>query len=498
MKGYKRTIRRYYKLTTIINAIKTGSPTINNGTASGFSDNNYFTLPKPMQASLSNWEIVFKIITGNSVTTGQNITGNYGQTYQNAPEIGITSSSNFALYIPKDGTTNYVYPQSSGVGTYTVLANTAYWVKAEFTGSQYKLSYSLDGVNYITDVSVPSSISMYNAPQGFIIGNNFWKSNPGCGFLGSIDFTQSYIKINNEYWWRGVTSVESTSSDYDYYIDSDVYRLIKYKQSNTNVITHIADDIKLELNNGTLTLKAGSKVYVPNGFEEDGTTKKFDVIITNEDKTYTNSNNATYFLCFKYDGSVLGTMLVTNSSSGSTMPSGTWQFWYDTTNNLIKRIGATSGVVDYNCAFPLAIITVSGNKITSIDAVFNGFGGMGSTVFALPDVSGLIPNGFNADGSFKTTSFTTQTVLINTFTDTPTNNYYFQCSGSFCGRLSKTAGKYVPSENKSYWNNSGTWQQLNNVFDGTFRMESGKITSVSQLPTVQPSTIPIYKAVDLN
>lgn len=37
----------------------------------------------------------------------------------------------------------------------------------------------------------------------------------------------------------------------------------------------IPQDIKLELNNGTLTLKAGSRVYVPNGFESDGTTPKF-------------------------------------------------------------------------------------------------------------------------------------------------------------------------------------------------------------------------------
>ena len=43
----------------------------------------------------------------------------------------------------------------------------------------------------------------------------------------------------------------------------------------TNCITGIPQDIKLELSSGTLTLKAGSKVYVPNGFEQDGTTKKY-------------------------------------------------------------------------------------------------------------------------------------------------------------------------------------------------------------------------------
>ena len=37
-------------------------------------------------------------------------------------------------------------------------------------------------------------------------------------------------------------------------------------QHISNYIRYINQDIKLELNDGTLTLKAGSKVYVPNGF----------------------------------------------------------------------------------------------------------------------------------------------------------------------------------------------------------------------------------------
>lgn len=39
----------------------------------------------------------------------------------------------------------------------------------------------------------------------------------------------------------------------------------------TNCITEIPQDIKLELKDGTLTLKAGSKVYIPNGFEANST-----------------------------------------------------------------------------------------------------------------------------------------------------------------------------------------------------------------------------------
>ena len=55
------------------------------------------------------------------------------------------------------------------------------------------------------------------------------------------------------------------------------------KTQITNCITEIPQDIKLELNNGVLTLKAGSKVYVPNGFEADGTTRKFDEIVFDSD-----------------------------------------------------------------------------------------------------------------------------------------------------------------------------------------------------------------------
>ena len=38
----------------------------------------------------------------------------------------------------------------------------------------------------------------------------------------------------------------------------------------TNCITKIPQDIKLELNEGVLTLKAGSKIYYPNGKDESG------------------------------------------------------------------------------------------------------------------------------------------------------------------------------------------------------------------------------------
>lgn len=64
----------------------------------------------------------------------------------------------------------------------------------------------------------------------------------------------------------------------------------------TNRILEIPQDIKLELNNGILTLKAGSKVYIPNGFESDGTTPHFNVNTTENDASYSGTTNGTYMV----------------------------------------------------------------------------------------------------------------------------------------------------------------------------------------------------------
>ena len=64
-------------------------------------------------------------------------------------------------------------------------------------------------------------------------------------------------------------------------------------QHISNYIRYINQDIKLELNDGTLTLKAGSKVYVPNGFEADGVTPKFDYMdITSDSILHITEGNA--------------------------------------------------------------------------------------------------------------------------------------------------------------------------------------------------------------
>ena len=174
----------------------------------------------------------------------------------------------------------------------------------------------------------------------------------------------------------------------------------------TNCITEIPQDIKLELNNGTLTLKAGSKVYMPNV----AGVGVFDEVVIESDLTLNGFGTGTrqMIVCYK------NTQLVadSNSFSGTLIPSDSG-FFYNTSTNKIDyvRNGAALG---RTYSFPLCIVTFVDSAISSIDQVFNGFGYIGSTVYALPGVKGLIPNGRNADGSLRNIEFITNRVLTHT------------------------------------------------------------------------------------
>lgn len=177
----------------------------------------------------------------------------------------------------------------------------------------------------------------------------------------------------------------------------------------TNCITEIPQDIKLELNNGTLTLKAGSKVYIPNGKNADGS-NKFDVYTVNQDKVFSKSVSGTRGIILNTNKS-LDCPNIKSCYSGETKPSATSVYWYDTVNNYVKAVTSTETP---GCSLLIGIVTADDTGITSIDQVFNGLGYIGSTVFALPGVKGLIPNGRNADGSLKNIEFTVGRVITNT------------------------------------------------------------------------------------
>ena len=221
--------------------------------------------------------------------------------------------------------------------------------------------------------------------------------------------------------WGGITG--------DPKDQTDMLNIANWSNNVTNCVTEIPQDIKLELaSDGTLTLKAGSKLYFPNGYEQDGVTKKFDTLVLTEDKSIQGTYGDTIY--FESNSSNFWLRYLSDSYSGATAPSVSDEaMWYDTTNNIIKStFDGQSWSGNGNFSFPICILIIdtntNPNRWTKINRTFNGFGYIGSTVFALPGVKGLIPNGRNADGSLKNTEWVASQVITSTLTF-GAQSYYF-------------------------------------------------------------------------
>lgn len=228
----------------------------------------------------------------------------------------------------------------------------------------------------------------------------------------------------------------------------------------TNRILEIPQNIKLELNNGTLTLKAGSKVYVPNGFEADGTTPKFDVENITSDISVTSSYSSVPRFLTRIDTG-WDVPPVSAFYSGASAPTGSailW--WYDTANNLIKMTRDSGSTWTLGYPLPLAIVHTDGTQIVSIDQIFNGFGYIGSTTFILPGVkwqrcAQSVNYGKNADGTNASVIRSTSSVLLVNHPNTVTSTHYICVSdGGGAARYTSRGSKIVYyDESKNAWYN---------------------------------------------
>lgn len=175
-----------------------------------------------------------------------------------------------------------------------------------------------------------------------------------------------------------------------------------------NCITEIPQNIKLELSNDTLILKAGSKIIAPNG--------KTKIITADQSGTLTTDGQYMVFVAMS-NGAFQSDVncSVSQCGSGDLLPTdgAVYKRFLNITDNKIYR-WTSSGWREWEVSLPIAIVTVSDGAISSIDQVFNGFGYIGGTIFALPGISGLIPNGRNDDGTLKNRKFTVSGILTQT------------------------------------------------------------------------------------
>jgi hypothetical protein len=206
------------------------------------------------------------------------------------------------------------------------------------------------------------------------------------------------------------------------------------KNQITNCLLEVPQRIKYELNEGTLTIKAGSVVIYPFGTTNlTAQYPKGATFLHNNLKVYdTQYIDGKFFVWAERVndndyGVGVGTMadrvLWSNENgksssiglaycfSGTTEPTGVTTLWYDTTQNIIKRQTDGAGWINYQ-SFPLILGDYTKDYgFNFIKQVFNGMGYIGSTIWVDKGVKGLIPDGRNEDGSLKNVEFVTNKVL---------------------------------------------------------------------------------------
>lgn len=180
------------------NITKVGDIIDNEGVVSEFSSSKYFYTNKILNVENNPFEVIIKIKTGANVNSTQTIiSGNTSTTYPplliriESGKLRVWLSSNLSSHNIANGT----------VGTYTLTTETDYYIKIEYTTTQYIISVSTDNQNYTQDITVNSTTAINSTlPLYFAIYNTQYP------FLGSFDLNETKININNQLYWQGTNT----------------------------------------------------------------------------------------------------------------------------------------------------------------------------------------------------------------------------------------------------------------------------------------------------
>lgn len=282
----------------------------------------------------------------------------------------------------------------------------------------------------------------------------------------------------------------------------------------TNGITYIPQDIKFEIVDSTTpTLYAGSEVWVPYGKAAPalniGDSLNSGII------TAISWDGSRLFYKVRYDTDLsiditsdpASAEFVTSISpahsfwwfyphySQDTAPSnfGPYALWYDTAENIVKiTIDSGSTWQNYG-SLPIGVFTMAGTGATKkVKHVFNGFGYIGSTVFAVPGVKGLMADGLNEDGSYKTIERTFDKMVMRTMAFKRSAFYGVVFDGEYTiqGENYIEAAElpdpvpsgyvfcYRTSDNTLWWTeNVGVWARVYGFKIGWFGSDAKKITA---------------------
>ena len=196
----------------------TGNPTItDNGVARGFGSGNYLNTGYLLDTT-KPWVIYSGKVKFNNATTLQTIWcssyKNDASSDNNPMQIALNAQGKLRLLLSSVNNYGATTPDIANaiVGNNIFTTNTNYYFKLEFNGNKYTLSYSVDGANYIIDITVnsPSTIA-----SGYVfIGLRLFVGKTDNPILGSIDLSQFSITVDGKEVFSGnKTDIDTIKAD---------------------------------------------------------------------------------------------------------------------------------------------------------------------------------------------------------------------------------------------------------------------------------------------
>lgn len=181
----------------------TGTPTLANGVASGFSSSDYLQLQKnlPVLTTTNNWEMGSKIITpasGDGIILGITTWYLNGFRYANNGKKVVAQFFDYA---------NGAYVEvSSG----TLSPNTAYYIKTYCSGTNLVLAVSTDKQIW-SEYTTALSSNFTTNPTDYHVHLIGGGGNYGT-FGGSINLNETYIRIHGVPFFTGQAATTKTCS----------------------------------------------------------------------------------------------------------------------------------------------------------------------------------------------------------------------------------------------------------------------------------------------
>lgn len=205
----------------ILNVIQEGTLNRDGAVFSGFSTSNYLqigarvdkgilsldsaTYTKDFGSIVSiadSWEMVIKFkFVSQTVSSYDKFICLYCNCTVYGTSFGFDSNLKpYAVFSNSGGS----YDMGAIIGTTTLVDGTTYWLKIKFTGTEYMLLLSTDGVNYNQEGDSINSATKLTKRDYWRFGSYYGEPRV---FNGEIDFSETYIKANDEFVWKGVEQI---------------------------------------------------------------------------------------------------------------------------------------------------------------------------------------------------------------------------------------------------------------------------------------------------